>query len=146
MISTGNEKALLVAEQIMDFCYEKKRQEKMRQEWYVQQKKEKRHMGIGVVGLSTAAALMLVLCVIMLTLGMQVRERELRMESLMTEVSALRKENKEAEKRLMDHADYQWIREEAVRLGMSQVTADQVIYYSVENADYMVQLEDIPTG
>lgn len=146
MNSLGNDRALYVAERLIDFCHERERQENLRHYWYIQQKKELKHCKRSVIVLTVILTLMLFLCVRMISLEMQVREREERVSLLMTEVSELKKLNTEAEKRLTNTADYQWVQEEARKLGMSHADADQVIYYSIENEDYMVQLEDIPAG
>lgn len=145
MNSLGNDKALFVAEQLIDYCHEKERQENLRRYQFIQKKKEIRHTRKSVMVLSGIAGLMLVLCVTIIFLGMQVREQETRVETLKTEIAELRELNKDAEKRISNNVDYQWVREEALKLGMTPVTKDKVIYYSVENADYMVQLEEIPT-
>lgn len=146
MSNLENNSALFVAEQLMEYSHKKERQAKQRQHQYLEHKKEMRYSRKSVFILSGIAGIMLALCVTIIFLGMQVREREVRVESLVTEVSELRKENKEAEKRISNKADYQWVREEALKLGMSQVTKDRVIYYSLEDKDYMVQHEDIPAS
>lgn len=146
MNSLGNDRAWRIAEQWIDYWYEKERQENQRRYRYIQKKKEIRHSRKSVMALSAVAAIMLILCVGIVFFGMQVREREARINTLTTEIALVRQENKEAEKRISYDTDYQWIREEALKLGMTPVTADKVIYYSVEDADYMVQYESIPNA
>lgn len=147
MSSLGDNKdALYVAECLMDYSHKKERQENQRREEYIQQKKEMKHTKRSLVGLTMLASVLISMCVVMISLDIQVKEQEERIADLKAQVSEMKKLNKEAEKRLSDSADYQWVREEALKLGMSQVTAEQVIYYSVEDGDYMVQLDDIPTS
>lgn len=144
MSSLGNREALYVAECLMDYSQEQKRQENLRKQEYAEKKKEIKHTKKSLVGLTLLASVMISMCVTMISLDMQVKEQEERIAELKSQVSEMKKQNKEAEKRLSNSADYQWVREEALKLGMSQVTAEQVIYYSVEDGDYMVQLDDIP--
>ena len=82
----------------------------------------------------------------MVTLAMQAREKEEHIADLKIAVSELKKENQEAEKRMHGNVDYRWVREQAEKLGMSQATKDHIIYYSVDDVDYMMQYESIPQG
>lgn len=146
MNSLGNKEALYVAECLIDYDHKKKRREKKRLDEYIEKKKEIRHTKKSLILLTALAVLMISLCVVMITMEMHVREQGARIAELKTQVSEMKKQNKEAEKRLSSSVDYQWVRKEALRLGMSQATEDQVIYYSVEDGDYMVQLDDIPVS
>ena len=44
------------------------------------------------------------------------------------------------------NVDYRWVREQAEKLGMSQAAKERIIYYSVDDVDYMMQYESIPQG
>lgn len=142
----GKDAAWLIAERITEYHQEKKQQEYLRHQQYIQHKKHMRCLRKSVCMLTMAASVMMALCGTIVTLELQVKEREARLASLRVEISDLKKENQEAEKRLSQEADYQWVREEAVKMGMSRATADRVIYYSVEDSDYMEQHSNIPTG
>lgn len=144
MNNSGNDSALLVAEYLMEYSRKKERQKKLQQEQYLAHKKEVRQMKKYMVLLSGVGVVMLCLCVSMISLAMQVKEREERITELRMEVSELKKSNKELERRMFGQVDYRWIREEAAKLGMSEVTEDRVIYYSIDDADFMVQYESIP--
>lgn len=146
MNSLGNDESLFIAERLIDYSYEKKRQENLRRYEFIQKKKEMRHSKKSVMVLSVIAGMMLVLCVTIVFLGMQVREQEARVDTLKTEIAELRELNKDAEKRIANNVDYQWVREEALKLGMKPATSDMVIYYSIESKDFMVQHEEIPTS
>ncbi len=146
MNSFENDSALLVAEHLMEYSRRIERQKKLQKEQYIQHKKEVRRSRKYTVLFIGVAVVMLCLCMIMISLAMQVREREERISGLKIEISEIRKVNKEAERRVYGLNDYRWVREEAIKLGMSQVTADRVIYYSVDDADYMVQFDNIPKG
>lgn len=146
MNTVKKDRALFLAECLMDYCHEKERQERLRRKQYIEHKKEMRYSRKSVSALIFVAIVMVVLCVNIVSLGMQVREREKKVSVLAEELSEIRKENQDAQKRLSNNADYRWVREEALKLGMSQVSVKQVIYYSVEDVDYMVQYDDIPKG
>lgn len=144
MNSLGNDTALDVAERFIDYCHEKERQENLRRYQYIQKKKEIRNTRKNVALLTIVVAVMLVLCITMISLEMQVRQQEKQINNLKTEVAQMKKENKEAEKRLANMVDYRWVQEEALKLGMSRVTEDRIVYYTVDSGDYMVQLKNIP--
>lgn len=146
MNSVGKNTALHIAEQIMDFHYEQQRQEHLRRYEYIQQKKEMRYSRRLVTMLSLIAVVIVLMCSTIVTLEMQIRERENRLSALKVEVAELKKENQEAEKRLSRGDDYDWVRQKALQLGMTAITADKVIYYSVEDTDFMEQYENIPTS
>lgn len=65
--------------------------------------------------------------------------------SLESKISALRAENDEAYKRISTAVDLEAIKDIAInKLGMFYATSDQIIYYTVENDDYMNQYIEIP--
>ena len=65
-----------------------------------------------------------------------------RLESQLEDVRA---DNSAAEKRLSTAGDLRHIKEVAVsQMGMGYAKEEQVIYYSVDQADYMNQYADIP--
>lgn len=146
MNNSEKDSALLVAEYLMEYSRKKERQKQLQQEQYLAHKKEVRQMKRYMILLSGVGAVILCLCVGMISLAMQVKEREERITELRVEVSELKKANKESERRMRGQVDYRWIREEAEKLGMSDVTEDRVIYYSIDDADYMVQYDSIPTS
>ncbi|MBO5303654.1 MAG: hypothetical protein J6A92_06345 [Lachnospiraceae bacterium] len=140
----GKDAALFVAERIIDYNHEKQQQEYLRQKQYIEHKKHMRHMKKSVWMLTIAVSLLMTLCGTIVTLEMQVQEREERMSALRVELAEIKMENLEAKKRLSQNTDYQWVREQAIKLGMSEVTAERVVYYSVNESDYMEQHSDIP--
>ncbi len=65
--------------------------------------------------------------------------------SLESQITDLRADNDEAEKRISMSIDINSIRERAINeLGMSYAKESQIIYYSVGDDDYMNQYEEIP--
>lgn len=142
----GNDLAWQLAERIMEYNYEKRKDKFMRQYHYLLHKKEMWRRRKIVWILSLFVSIVLILCTTIITMELQLKEREQRVASLQAEVLELRKENQEAEKRLTQRNDFAWVMEEAIKLGMSRATADRVIYYSVDKIDYMEQYESIPIG
>ena len=140
----GNDAAYQLAERIIEYNYKKRQQEYLRQYQYLQNKKEIRKRRKNAWMMFLLVFIMMILCGTMVTMEIQVRESEERIVSLQTELSELKKQNKEAQKRLFGREDYDWIMQEAIKLGMSQATADRVVYYSIEENDCMEQYQSIP--
>jgi len=64
---------------------------------------------------------------------------------LESQISDLKAENDEAYKRLSTAVDLEAIKNTAINeLGMFYATSDQIVYYTVENDDYMNQYIEIP--
>ena len=146
MSSLDNNSALFVAECLMEYSRKKERQEQLRLEQYLEHKAQIALVKKYMVLLSVAGIMMISLCSGMVTLAMQAREKEEHIADLKIAVSELKKENQEAEKRMHGNVDYRWVREQAEKLGMSQATKERIIYYSVDDVDYMMQYESIPQG
>ncbi len=142
--SLGDDKALFVAEQIVDYCHKKEQKERRQRLAYIQHKKDLKTSRKLTAFFSTVVFLIIGLCVSMVSLNIQVKQKEEQIALLEAEVSAAKKENKEAEKRLAGQEDYKWIKKEAEKLGMSRVTPDRVYYYTVEEEDFMTQFRDVP--
>ena len=65
--------------------------------------------------------------------------------SLESELSDLNADNKATESRINTTTNLSEIKEKAINdLGMVYATSDQIVYYSVDGADYMSQYQDIP--
>lgn len=63
---------------------------------------------------------------------------------LQTEINELKATNDEAEKRLNSYTEMGDIKKKALNLGMAYPTENQVIYYSIDNSDYMMQIATVP--
>lgn len=64
---------------------------------------------------------------------------------LESQLEDVRADNAAAEKRLSTAGDLRYIKEVAVsQMGMGYAKEDQVVYYTVDQADYMNQYADIP--
>ena len=65
--------------------------------------------------------------------------------SLESQIADLRAENDEAYKRINTTVDLEHIKNTAIdEFGMFYATEDQIVYYTVENDDYMNQYGEIP--
>lgn len=65
--------------------------------------------------------------------------------SLESQIADLRAENDEAYKRINTTVDLDYIKNTAIdEFGMFYATEDQIVYYTVENDDYMNQYGEIP--
>ncbi len=63
-------------------------------------------------------------------------------ETLQSEISALKLENDAAYKRITASIDLKAVKKQAKKLGMKYPTDQQIKYYTIENADYMTQYSD----
>lgn len=64
---------------------------------------------------------------------------------LESQIASLKAENDEAYKRMSTAVDLEAIKNTAINeLGMFYATSDQIVYYTVENDDYMNQYIEIP--
>lgn len=138
-----NEEALFVAEQFIHYCDDRERKKRRQRMAYQEHKKEMKAGRRQMAGLSFVFAVMIALCVAIVSLNMQTMQREEQIAILEEKVSAAKKETKEAQKRLVRQTDYKWVEREARKLGMSRVTPDRIYYYTVEDDDFMVQYKDV---
>ena len=79
-----------------------------------------------------------------LKLNFKVQQQTYRVAVLQKEIDALRLANEDAEKRMGDASDLFAVREKAASLGMGYPKEENVVYYSVDDTDYMFQTDDIP--
>lgn len=68
--------------------------------------------------------------------------RQRAIESLESEVSSLKLENDAAYKRITSSIDLKEVKKQAKKLGMKYPSEKQIVYYSIDNADYMTQYTD----
>lgn len=63
--------------------------------------------------------------------------------SLESQISELQTSNEVKYKRIATNVDLDKVREQAMKLGMRYPTCRQVVYYTVDNMDYMTQYSNI---
>lgn len=139
-----NEKAFLVAERMIDYYYKKQRDEYLRDYEWIQTKKSLRNGKRHLVKSTIAAILLIVLCLQMIYLDIQVRQRIQNIGKMQAQILQMEYENTEALKRVKGIPNYDEVRKKAFDMGMIVVDKDRVVYYEVKEEDYMVQMEEIP--
>lgn len=68
--------------------------------------------------------------------------RQEAMETLQHEISALKTENDAAYKRITASVNLKAIKKQAKKFGMKYPSEKQIIYYTIDNSDYMTQYSD----
>lgn len=139
-----NDLAATVAERCIDYYYNKIQEENERKYNRIQKRRELRKkkyktwLSIGVL------LVMIALCMSLVFMEMQVRNQSLQVARLQSELNSITNENVDARKRLIDSADYQWVEQEAKKLGMTYPSPDKVVYYDAPTEDFMIQTQEIP--
>ncbi len=65
--------------------------------------------------------------------------RQRAIEKLEEEISAMQLENDAAYKRITSSIDLKAVKKQAKKLGMRYPSENQIVYYTIDNADYMTQ-------
>lgn len=74
-----------------------------------------------------------------------INTRKNNISELKQQITTLKDSNAAAQSRIATASNIENIKDTAVNnLGMVYATSDQIIYYDVENEDYMTQYEDVP--
>lgn len=141
-------------EPMPDYRLERKlRQEREQEEERRRKKREARRkqekalrMGRSYVGfLTLAVAVFGAFTGTYIMIQSDVTARLKNISKLESQISDLRAENDEAQKRISTTIDLDRIRETAINeYGMFYATPDQIIYYTIDDDDYMNQYSDIP--
>lgn len=103
-------------------------------------------MNLGYVLFLTMAAMVTALVsVTYIQLQSEVTGRMRRISVLESQVAELKADNDAALNRISTSVDLDYVKETAVnQLGMVYPKADQIVYYSIEDDDYMNQYGEIP--
>ncbi|MCI9020460.1 MAG: hypothetical protein HFH32_06935 [Eubacterium sp.] len=97
-------------------------------------------MNAGYVAFLSACVLSVVITsVAYVSLQSDLIIRQRAVESLEAEISSLKLENDAAYKRITSSIDLKEVKKKAKKLGMKYPSENQIVYYSIENADYMTQ-------
>ena len=95
--------------------------------------------------LTLAVAMTVGVCGVYIKLQTELSARKSHVASLESQIQELRTDNDAAWNRIETSVDLQAVKDTAMNsLGMVYPTQDQVIYYEVDNDDYMNQYQDIP--
>ena len=139
-----NDLAHMVAERCIDYYYEKIQEENLRKYNRIQKRKELRMKKYKTCGFVCILFILILMCMVLLQMETKVRNQSERVAYLQTELNSVINENEDTKKRLMNMTDYEWIEQEALKLGMCYPSEKNVIYYEKPKDDYMIQTEEIP--
>lgn len=104
------------------------------------------HMSRGYVAFLTACvAVVAFAAVSMVQMQSQVTQRMENIAALEGQITDLKADNDARYKEIVTSVDLDHIKDVAINeLGMQYATSDQIVYYSVENNNFMDQYSDIP--
>ena len=104
------------------------------------------HMGKGYVAfLTLCVGIIAFAAVALVQIQSQVTQRMEHIAALESQITDLKADNDARYKEIVTSVDLDYIKDVAInQLGMKYATEDQIIYYSVENNNYMDQYSDIP--
>ena len=136
--------AVHMTEEEIDAYYKQREEENLKRYYAIQANRAIREDRGRLVRLVIVTVVTLVVCTVFLKLNFQVQQQTYRVAVLQKEIDALRLANGDAEKRMGDASDLYEVREKAASLGMGYPKKENVVYYSVDDTDYMFQTDDIP--
>ena len=133
-----------MTEEEIDAYYAKRHREDLERYYNIQASRAIREDRGRLIRLALVMIVTAVVATLFLQLNFQVQRKIYRVAVLQKEIDALRLSNEDAQKRMDDARDLFLVREKAESLGMGYPKAGNVVYYSVEDTDYMFQTDDIP--
>ncbi|MCI8490579.1 MAG: hypothetical protein HFJ04_10155 [Lachnospiraceae bacterium] len=95
---------------------------------------------------TVALAAVCSVCITYIRLQSNITSRTRHISELESEIATLRAENDAAQKRIELTTDLDQIKEQALQYGMKYAAEDQIVYYTIEENDYMDQYFNIPTN
>lgn len=104
------------------------------------------HMSKGYVAFLTACVAVVAFSAVSLVqIQSQVTQRMENIAALESQITDLKADNDARYKEIVTSVDLDYIKDVAINeLGMQYATEDQIVYYSVENNNFMDQYSDIP--
>ena len=136
--------AAYMTEAQIDDYYRAQREEHLKRYYTIRANREMRENRDRLARLVLVTVLTLVVCTVFLQISFRVQQQTYRVAVLQKELNTLRQQNDDAQKRLEDAAGRYNVQEKALQLGMGYPEEGSVVYYSVEDSDYMFQTRDIP--
>ncbi|MBO5154627.1 MAG: hypothetical protein J6C00_09810 [Eubacterium sp.] len=133
-----------MTEEEIDAYYKERREEALKRYYAIQANRAIREDRGRLIRLVIIMVTTLVVCTVFLKLNFQVQQQIYHVAVLRKEIDALRLANEDAQKRIEDARNLYEVRERAISLGMGYPKEGNVIYYSVDDTDYMFQTGDIP--
>ena len=127
---------------------EKERKERQKKNRRVARRNQERalRMSMGYVSFCTMAVLIsCVVCVTYIQLQSDITSRMKHISTLESQITDLKADNDAAIKRIDLSTDLEDVKYKAIHeLGMKYAGPGQIVYYTVEDSDYMNQYSDIP--
>ena len=107
----------------------------------------KRMSALNFVLMMMATAMIFGMCAVYIQLQSELNSRMSHVAELESELIALRTDNDIMEKRIETSVNYDEVKERAINeLGMVYPSKNQVVYYHIDETDYMEQYDEIPNG
>lgn len=127
---------------------EKERKERQKKNRRVARRNQEKalRMSMGYVSFCTMAVLIsCVVCVTYIQLQSDITSRMKHISTLESQITDLKADNDAAIKRIDLSTDLEDVKYKAIHeLGMKYAGPGQIVYYTVEDSDYMNQYSDIP--
>lgn len=133
-----------MTEREIEAYYRRQREENLKRYDAIRMRRALREERGGLFRLALVTFVVLIVCTAFLKLDFQVQQQIYRVSLLQNEVDELRLQNADAEKRIEDAGNLSAVQRKAVSYGMGYPKKGNVVYYTLEEQDYMVQTGDIP--
>ena len=135
-------------EAVPDYRRERREREEREREEQLRRRKQERQLRMSkryVVFLTMAVTVFGVFAGTYIKIQSDMTARMNTISSLESQIADLKADNDEAYKRIRMSVDLDSVREKALNeLGMSYAKESQIIYYTVDNDDFMNQYSEIP--
>ena len=146
---TGNERMLensaaYKTEEEIEAYYSKLHQESLKKYYSIHANREIKKDRTRLMKLVAAVGIVVVFCTMFLQLNVQASQHASRVTELQQEIEEIRQNNQDAQKRIADTQNLQTVRKRAEKLGMCYPKQKNIVYYTVNEDDYMIQNNDIP--
>ena len=125
---------------------EEKQREKRRRSAVKRNRERALHMSKGYVTFLSACVIVVAFAAVSLVqIQSQVTQRMKHIAALESQITDLKADNDARYKEIVTSVDLDYIKDVAINeLGMQYATESQIIYYTVENNNFMDQYSDIP--
>lgn len=139
-----DQRAVYMTEEEIDTYYSKRREDDLKRYYAIRANRAIREDRGRLIRLVIMTVAVLVICTLFLKLNFQVQQQVYRVAVLQKEIDALRLSNEDARKRINEASNLYEVCEKAISLGMGYPKEQRIIYYSVDQTDYMFQTGEIP--
>ena len=133
-----------MTEEQIEAYYRQQREENLKRYYAIQANRVIREDRSRLIHMAVVTMIVLFVCTLFLKLNFQVQQQIYRVAVLEKEIDELHLANMDAQKRLDEAKNLDFVRKKAESLGMTYPKKESVVYYSVGDSDYMFQMNDIP--